>query len=130
MTWTTPGAVLTPTDTLSPDHQVCVEDVLDAAMEWHDGRMPWHVAANVGDIERKTLAGTMHRSTPWTRAVALRHTERSDPRWHALFALCGEINRMTGCIETRQGTFTQAELDDLHEHHQRARRFDGNQEAF
>ena len=130
MIFTPIGAVLTPTTTLSPDHQACVEQCLNAALEWLDGTMPWHVAANVGDIARKTLTGTMHRSTPYTRAVALRHTERSDPRWAALYALCGEINARLGYIETRQGTFTRAEMDDLAEHHRTAQRFTADRDPW
>lgn len=113
MTFVTPGAILAPKNDITPDHQACVDDVLDAAADWYDGRMPWNVAASVGEIERRTMTGTWHRSPGYTRAVALRHTSTDDPRWRALSDLCTEIVRKTGFVITAFGVF---DTDELHQH--------------
>ena len=78
------------------DQQMEVEDVLDAAMEWKDGRMPTTAAAQIGG--------------GYVRCKAITKTPMTDPRWHALRALCEHLDDLSGAKMTRQGRFDRFEF--------------------
>ncbi len=93
---------------LTGDEILDVEDILDAAREWAQGRLPWQEAARLGHIERN---GKLSQS--YSRFVALRSTSRDDPRRRDLIELCGHIDRMLGGVHTRHGRFTRRQMDEM-----------------
>ena len=106
MTWThvsDTGRAGTMSDrVLTPEQQTAVADCLDAAAEWHAGRLPWEIAANIGD------AGTPAR----TRFLAITTTPATDPRYPALRALLNVLIDASGWVRTRQGVFSRRELGE------------------
>ncbi len=87
-----------------------IEDVLDAAREWDEGRMSLTVAATIATVEYQ---GNPSRS--YARFVALLRTPRSDPRWHALNRMV-DVLATSMYVKTTQGLFESWELH----HHDRA----------
>ena len=91
---------------LTFDEQTSVEDVLDAAQDWEDGKLPLEAFASVGDI-------TNYRDQPspgYTRFVARFTTPESDPRRAALIRAQDALIRLEGWIVTNHGVFS---ADDL-----------------
>jgi hypothetical protein len=88
------------------DDHMEVDYVLDAAVEWQEGRLPTAQAAQIGTITRNG-----HPSSGYTRFVALFLTPRQDVRWDALYNLISHLDQLQGGVHTRQGRFTKAEAD-------------------
>jgi hypothetical protein len=91
------------------DEALAVETILDAAQHVAEGKLPWEVAARMGEIE--TLHGY---STGYGRFLALLWaTANNDPRLPALHALIETLVFSSGVTITRFGCITH---DDLLEH--------------
>lgn len=67
---------------LTENDRADIQDILDAATEWANGRMPIQTFMLFGSIENP------HGRSPgvWSRFLAVRTTPRSDPRFHDLIA--------------------------------------------
>lgn len=88
------------------DEEVAIQYVLDAALEWHEGRLPYLEAVKIGAIAApKSRNGVVVESTAYARWLAIFLTPRTDPRWFALYELTGKIERESGAIKTKHGTF-------------------------
>lgn len=119
MTFTSVADHLTrPAREIPEPYREAVEDVLDAAAEWARGDLPWTVAAGIGAVDLETPAGPIRRGSPYTRALAIHLTDRSDPRWRVLHEFCTHIVTMTGYTITSFGVFDAYEL---HQHDASAR---------
>jgi len=93
----------------SPEELDSIADVLDAATEWDQGRMPLNAAAHVGTV--LTPAG--HPSRSYSRHVASLWAWRSkDPRWKALDRMVNVL-ACAVYVKTTQGLFTS---EELHQH--------------
>lgn len=90
---------------LTPEEQAEIEDVLDAAQMWAEGKLDVPGAATVGALPYN---GTT--SPGYSRFVAVRLTPKSDPRRAALLKLVNHLDRMMGTVHTTQGTYERAEL--------------------
>lgn len=95
----------------SADELLGMEDVLDAAQEWAEGRLPWEVAANVGAMGVVDWRdGSVRFSAGYGRYVTLVRTPRSDRRWGCLFRLVQVLVMMGGSTVTTRGVFAADEL--------------------
>lgn len=95
---------------LTEDEQWAVQDILNAAVEWQQGRMTLGMFATVGPVPAWNSQGRRVDSVGWGRALALFSTPPADDRWHALKAAIDELVRRQDVVVTRQGVF---ERDDL-----------------
>lgn len=89
---------------LTPDERADVEDVLEAAAEWHAGRLPLPAAAAVG---------TYGDSPAHARFLATTTTPREDARWHDLQAMLTALVKAQGYELTRQGCFSRYDLGSV-----------------
>jgi hypothetical protein len=91
------------------DEALAVEEILDAAQHYADGKLPWWEAANMGGIE--TINGF---STGFGRFLALLWaTANHDPRLPALTRLINELVTQSGVTVTRFGIIG---VDELRQH--------------
>jgi hypothetical protein len=95
---------------LTPDEQLDVNDVLDAAQDWQAGKLPWEAAANVG-----TILCEGRPSSGYSRFIALLLTPKTDPRRRGLEALGRHLDTQQGLRVTPRGTFSQRDINELHE---------------
>lgn len=95
---------------LTPDEQLDVNDCLDAAEDWAAGHLPWQAAANVG-----TIFCNGRPSSGYSRFLASMLTPKSDPRRRCLEALGTHLDTQQGLRVTARGTFSQRDINDLHE---------------
>lgn len=99
-------AHLLPSRSLAAEQEIA--DVLDAATEWAQGRLPLGEAARVG-----TLAYGQGRPSPaYTRCVAMLRSPPSDPRRAHLLALVETLLGITHVIRTTQGLFDPPDLSE------------------
>ena len=90
----------------TPDEREAMEDVLDAAVEWEAGRLPFDDAIRIG-----TLPNARGNPSPeWSRALAFRMVAGSDPRKASLYRLSENGSRMRGKVLTAFGIFDRYEL--------------------
>jgi len=95
---------------LTPDEQLDVNDCLDAAEDWAAGNLPWEAAANVG-----TILCEGRPSSGYSRFIAVQLTPKSDPRRRCLEALGTHLDTQQGLQVTPRGTFSQRDINELHE---------------
>jgi hypothetical protein len=95
---------------LTEDEKWARDDILNAAVEWHDGRMTLGMFATVGPVPAWNSKGQRYDSVGWGRALALFSTPHDDPRWHALNAAINALVEAQDVTVTRQGVFDRAEL--------------------
>jgi hypothetical protein len=91
---------------MTSDEALAVEEILDAAQHYADGKLPWHEAANIGPVESQR-----GDSTAYGRFLALLWaTANSDPRLPALRSLIDALVTASGVTVTRFGIIDQDEL--------------------
>jgi hypothetical protein len=95
---------------LTPDEQLDVNDCLDAAQDWQAGNLPWEAAANVG-----TILCEGRPSSGYSRFIAVQLTPKSDPQRRCLEALGTHLDTQQGLQVTPRGTFSQRDINELHE---------------
>ncbi len=95
---------------LNPDEAADVNDVLDAAQDWDAGKLPWQAAANVG-----TILCNGRPSSGYSRFIAFLLTPKTDPRRRCLDALGTHLDTQQGLRVTPRGTFSQRDINELHE---------------
>ncbi len=95
---------------LMPGERLDVNYVLDAASDWQAGRLPWQAAANVG-----TILCNGRPSSGYSRFIAVQLTPKSDPRRRCLEALGTHLDTQQGLRVTPRGTFSQRDINELHE---------------
>lgn len=86
---------------LAPWDKDSINDVLDAAVEWQEGRLPIFEFAKLGDI----------RTPAYTRYMAML-CSCGDERQLALRAAIEELLKAQGYVFTNHGMFTPNELGD------------------
>lgn len=106
MTWTSLADATKAPRHLTPDEITAVEDVLDAAAEWASGALPFDAAVRVGTA----TSPSGHVSPTWTRYLAVRVADRSDPRRAHLLRLIDHAIEMRGLVVTDFGVISKAEL--------------------
>jgi hypothetical protein len=94
------------------DESIAIQYVLDAAMEYTEGRLPWYEAAKIGAVSRN-VDGQEVESTAYARFLAVMLTESSDPRRRAVLKLCGELVEQSGAVLTTHGFFDRGELHEI-----------------
>lgn len=97
---------------LTEDEQWAVQEILDAAQEWSEGRLPLGLFATIGPLPAWNSQGRRYDSVGYGRALALMSTPQDDPRWDALNRAIDELVRRQDVTVTRQGVFDRQELFD------------------
>lgn len=83
---------LLPKKALDPWEADSIQDVLDAAVEWQEGRLPLEVMKEIGAISYDTKFGRGPEPSPgYTRFLAVMMTTNEDPRRAALLAATDAI---------------------------------------
>lgn len=103
---------LLPRRVLSPWELDDISDVLDAAVEWEQGRLPLAEFARVGSLVYEQR-GDRRTSPAYTRHVALRTALPGDPRLASLRkAIAALVANNPRQVVTRHGVFQAYELID------------------
>jgi hypothetical protein len=93
------------------DEEIAVcEDVLDAAAEWHAGRLPLQVFAQIGRLPCQDSRGRRVESAGYARFVAMWHAAPGDPRRDALMAAIEHLVRQQRVIISRHGLFDHGDV--------------------
>lgn len=91
---------------LTPEEQASVDDVLDAAVAFATGMLPFPEAASIG-----TLTDWQGNESPaYSRYVAMTRTPKNDPSRSDLMALIEQLVRAEGYVVTRQGVYQPWEI--------------------
>lgn len=104
-------------DRYSESDKQAINDVLDAATEWAEGRMPFSVAASIGTIERNGKP-----SPAFARLLATVLTSPRDPRRRHLDDLIDYLLAVQGLTKTPHGLATQRDLTDIRDAEEIVRR--------
>jgi hypothetical protein len=87
-----------------------VEEVLDAAMHWQAGALPWDEAAKITPLPCLDRHGRAIESATYARFLAMTSADADDPRRPALVALVDHLVRAQGATITRFGIISQEDL--------------------
>lgn len=91
----------------SPEEVAAIEDVLDVAVAFVAGDVPFYEAAAIGTL----LDWRGIVSPPYTRYLAMDFArKRGDPRKRALMALLDRLVVAEGYVVCAQGVYTRAEI--------------------
>lgn len=95
---------------LSDAERIEIDDVLYAADDYVNGRMPLEVFASIGTIESPH---TRKPSSGYTRYLAMLSTPIADPRRMALRKAIDGLLRLQGLVITTAGVFEPGEIVDV-----------------
>lgn len=93
----------------TPEEVAAIEDVLDVAVAFVAGDVPFYEAAAIGTL----VDWRGNVSPPYTRYMAMDFArKRDDPRKRALMALLDTLIVAEGYLDTNFGVFTKWEIRD------------------
>lgn len=95
---------------LTDDEKWARDDILNAARDWADGKMPIYIFAEVGKLPAYDSRNRRVDSAGYGRCLALMTTPKDDPRWDALNRAIGALVDLQDIVRTKQGIFPRSLL--------------------